>query len=169
MLTLLSTFVGVRSASAVYPDIMGCELGCSVAATGWPLTFVRDYLGMSVVNTADITEVWFAADRFDWQPFVVNVAVWSIVLLAANTGLPLLNAQKMQTSTMDHTGASTHTRGKTDRPPPPNARPALATLTNWRSSSLTSRLATRPTYHRLRSLKRKSKAERLAGRRGLRS
>jgi hypothetical protein len=94
MLTLLSTFVGERSALAVYPDIMGCELGCSVAATGWPLTFVRDYLGMSVVNTADITEVWFAADRFDWQPFVVNVAVWSIVLLAANTGVRRLIARK---------------------------------------------------------------------------
>lgn len=82
-LTLLSTFVGERSALALYPDIMGCEAGCSVVATGWPLLFVRDYLGMSVVGTADILEVWFAADGFAWPPFMFNVAVWSLVSLGA--------------------------------------------------------------------------------------
>jgi len=87
MLTLLSTFVGERSAFAQYPDIMGCESGCSVVATGWPLTYVRDYLGMSVVNTADITEVWFAADRLAWQPFVVDVAFWCLASMAAYYGL----------------------------------------------------------------------------------
>lgn len=75
--TLLSTFVGPRWSEATYPDIMGCETGCRVAATGWPLIFVRDYLGMSVANTADIMEVWFAADRFDWLPFSANVVVWT--------------------------------------------------------------------------------------------
>jgi len=79
--TLLSTFIGERSARAIYPDIMGCETGCDVVATGWPLIFVRDYLGMSVGNTADIMEVWFAADRFDWTPFLLNVAVWSGLFL----------------------------------------------------------------------------------------
>lgn len=83
MLTLLSTFVGERSALALYPDIMGCEAGCYVVATGWPLIFVRDYLGMSVVGTAHILEVWFAADEFAWPPFMVNVAVWSLVSLGA--------------------------------------------------------------------------------------
>lgn len=92
MLTLLSTFVGERSAVAVYPEIMGCESGCAVIATGWPLTFVRDYLGMSVVHTADIMEVWFAADRFDWPPFLINAVVWSLALLAAHTGLRRLQA-----------------------------------------------------------------------------
>ena len=86
-LTLLSTFAGGRSAFAQYPDIMGCESGCSVVATGWPLTFVRDYLGMSVVNTADIMEVWFAADRFAWLPFLANVAVWSFVSMAVHYSL----------------------------------------------------------------------------------
>ena len=87
MLTLLSTFVGERSAFAQYPDIMGCESGCSVVATGWPLTYVRDYLGMSVVNTADITEVWFAADRLAWQPFAVDVVFWSLASMTAYYGL----------------------------------------------------------------------------------
>ncbi|WP_426020361.1 hypothetical protein [Brevundimonas sp. DWR2-3-1b1] len=86
-LTLLSTFVGARSITVVDPEIMGCEHGCNVVATGWPLTFVSDYLGMSVVNTADITEVWFAADRFDWRMFLINAAVWTLASLAAHAGL----------------------------------------------------------------------------------
>jgi hypothetical protein len=81
--TLLSTFVGTRSATATYPDIMGCEESCQVAATGWPLIFVRDYLGMSVVNTADILEIWFAADQFAWTPFLLNLVFWSGLAFAA--------------------------------------------------------------------------------------
>lgn len=76
--TLLSTFAGERSAIATYPDIMGCETGCRVVATGWPLIFVRDYRGMSVVNSADIMEVFIAADLFDWLPFCINVIFWTI-------------------------------------------------------------------------------------------
>ena len=91
LLTLLSTFVGERSALAVYPDIMGCESGCTVIATGWPLTFVRDDLGMSVVNTADIMEVWFAADRFASGPFLFNVVVWSLASFGVHAGLRRLN------------------------------------------------------------------------------
>lgn len=87
VLTLLSTFVGKRSVLAAYPEIIGCEKGCSVVATGWPLIFVSDYLGMSVVNTADIMEVWFAADRFDWPAFLINAAFWSLASLAAHFGL----------------------------------------------------------------------------------
>jgi len=49
-----------------------------VAASGWPLVFVRDYTGMSVVNTADVSEVLFAADRFDWMPFLIDVAAWGL-------------------------------------------------------------------------------------------
>lgn len=86
-LTFLSTFVGERSARATYPDIMGCETGCNVVATGWPFVFVRDYLGMSVGNTADITEVWFAADRFDWTPFLLNVIAWTVLSAVAYTML----------------------------------------------------------------------------------
>lgn len=74
---LLSTFAGERSASAIYPEIMGCEKGCHVVATGWPFIFIKDYLGMSVVNAADIMEVWFAADRFRWAPFLADVGFWA--------------------------------------------------------------------------------------------
>lgn len=76
-LTLLSSFVGERSVLAVYPDIMGCEDGCEVVATGWPLVFVQDYVGMSVVGAANISEVWFAGDRLLWAPFLLDFAFWS--------------------------------------------------------------------------------------------
>lgn len=84
-LTLLSTFVGQRSARVVYPDIMGCETGCTVVATGWPFIFVADYLGMSVVGTADMMEVWFAADQLFWGPFLLNVLAWSCVSLLVDS------------------------------------------------------------------------------------
>lgn len=42
VITLLSTFVGERTAIAMYSDILGCENGCQVVATGWPLVSVRD-------------------------------------------------------------------------------------------------------------------------------
>lgn len=80
-LALLSTFVGERSARATYPDVMGCEVSCLVVATGWPLVFVRDYTGMSVVNSAAITEAIFAADRFDPLPFAVDVVAWAALCL----------------------------------------------------------------------------------------
>lgn len=67
-------------ARAVYPDVMGCETGCAVVATGWPLVFVRDYKGMSVVNSADILEVWIGADRFDGLPFALDVMFWTALL-----------------------------------------------------------------------------------------
>lgn len=84
-LTLLSTFVGERSARATYPDIMGCETGCGVVAAGWPFVFVRDYRVMSVGNRADILEVWFAADRFDWLPFLLNIVAWACLSAAVYT------------------------------------------------------------------------------------
>lgn len=93
-LTLLSTFVGERQATAVYPEIMGCEAGCSVVATGWPLIFVQDYTGMSVVNKADILEVYIGADRLDWAAFLLDVAFWgtltaaTILLIGRSLGRP---------------------------------------------------------------------------------
>ena len=83
VVTLLSTFAGERSHTVTFPDIMGCENGCSVVATGWPLIFVTDYLGMSVVNTANISEVWLASDRVYLLPFLLNLGVWTVMSLVA--------------------------------------------------------------------------------------
>lgn len=66
---------------STYPEVMGCEAGCRVVATGWPLVFVRDYTGMSVVNTADVLEVYVGGDRFDWVPFFADVAFWTALWL----------------------------------------------------------------------------------------
>ena len=85
--TLLSTFVGERSAGATYPEIMGCETGCRVVATGWPFVFVRDYTGMSVVNSASILEVLLAADRFDPLPFCANLIAWAALCWLILTAL----------------------------------------------------------------------------------
>ena len=74
-----STFVGERWVTAAYPDIMGCEEGCRVVATGWPLVFIRDYPGMSVVHTADLLEVLIAADRFAWLPFCLDAIFWALL------------------------------------------------------------------------------------------
>lgn len=86
-LTLATGFLGGRTSSATYPDIMGCESGCPVAASGWPFVFVRDYTGMSVVGKADLMEVWLAGDRFDWAGFIANGFIWSSLALG---GLGLL-------------------------------------------------------------------------------
>jgi hypothetical protein len=43
---------------------------------------------MPVVNSADIFEVWFAADRLDWLPFLMNVIFWSALGFVAASILP---------------------------------------------------------------------------------
>lgn len=58
------------------------------------MTFVIDYLGMSVVNTANIMEVWFAADRFAWLPFLVDAAFWGLATLAAHIASLRLAAER---------------------------------------------------------------------------
>jgi hypothetical protein len=90
---MISTFAGQRMARATYADIMGCENGCEVAASGWPFVFVHDYPGMSVVNKANISEVWFAADKFDCAPFLLNVLVWSLLCFAVTAFLPRSRAR----------------------------------------------------------------------------
>lgn len=93
-LSLLSTFVGERSAQVAYSDIMGCETGCEVVATGWPFVFVRDFPGMSVVNKADITEVWFAADRFDWPALLADLGFWAALSLGGTALMTRLGSRR---------------------------------------------------------------------------
>lgn len=79
VLALGSSFVAAGTAVAVYPDIMGCERGCTVVASGWPLRYARDYPGMSVVGRTDAFEAWLGGDRFDWPPFAVDWGLWSVI------------------------------------------------------------------------------------------
>ncbi len=79
MLALGSSFVAVGTAVAVYPDIMGCERGCTVVASGWPLRYARDYPGLSVVGRTDAFEAWLGSDRLDPARFAFDWALWSAV------------------------------------------------------------------------------------------
>jgi len=89
-LTGASAIWAHSTALATYPDILGCEQRCVVAASGLPLSFIRDYPGMSVVNSASWTDVLFAADRFDAIRFLGCALVWAIasyLTLLASTRL----------------------------------------------------------------------------------
>jgi hypothetical protein len=83
VLSLLSSFLSKSRAMATYPDIMGCEVSCDVAAAGWPLAFLRDYPGMSVVNRVDLVEVLLAADKLSWPAFLGNTLIWSAAVWLA--------------------------------------------------------------------------------------
>lgn len=87
LLALGSSFVAAGTAVAVYPDIMGCERGCAVVASGWPLRYAKDYPGMSVVGRTDAFEAWLGGDRFDWPLFAVDCGFWSAIAWLAIAGI----------------------------------------------------------------------------------
>ena len=51
-------------AQALHAEIMGCEHGCTVAAAGWPLPYLIDYPGISVVGSASLTGALTGEDQF---------------------------------------------------------------------------------------------------------
>lgn len=81
VLTLTSTAVSGR-ARMVYPDIMGCERGCAVAAAGLPAPFIVDYPGLSPVGRVDLVGVLLGLDRVLWARAVGALAVWFMVSVA---------------------------------------------------------------------------------------
>lgn len=83
VLAVASSFVAAGTAVAIYPDIMGCERGCVVAASGWPFRYARDYPGLSVVGRTDAFEAWLGSDRLDIRLFAVDWALWSGIAGAA--------------------------------------------------------------------------------------
>lgn len=84
-LALLSSAIP-GAAWATYPEIMGCELGCRVAAAGWPLPYLVDYPGISVVGSADLSGALVGEDHFRLLPFCLTLAFW----LAAALGVTFL-------------------------------------------------------------------------------
>ncbi len=79
VLAVGSSFVAAGTAVAVYPDIMGCERGCAVVASGWPLRYALDYPGLSVVGRTDAFEAWLGTDRLNPARFAFDWALWSSV------------------------------------------------------------------------------------------
>jgi len=69
-------------ARALYAEIMGCEHGCTVAAAGWPLPYLIDYPGISVVGSASLTGALTGEDQFRPRSFLVTASFWALVALA---------------------------------------------------------------------------------------
>jgi hypothetical protein len=91
VLALGSSFVAAGTAVVVYPDILGCERGCTVVASGWPLRYARDYPGLSVVGRTDAFEAWLGGDRLDLVPFAVD---WGLWIAIAGALLALIGRRK---------------------------------------------------------------------------
>lgn len=68
-----------RTVTATYPDIMGCERGCEVAAAGFPLPFIVDYPGLSPVGSAHPAGALLGLDRVLWPRAVAVLVFWSVV------------------------------------------------------------------------------------------
>ena len=82
LLALLSSAKGGRT-GAVYPEIMGCETGCEVAAAGWPVPYLVDYQGISVVGAANLSGALFGEDKFRWLPFGLTLLFWTMMSAGA--------------------------------------------------------------------------------------
>jgi hypothetical protein len=72
-----------RFARAVYSEIMGCESGCDVVAAGWPLPYLADYPGISVVGAANLAGALLGEDRLRWLPFALTWLFWTAVSAGA--------------------------------------------------------------------------------------
>ncbi|MFC4595041.1 hypothetical protein [Sphingobium tyrosinilyticum] len=70
-------------AQALYAEIMGCEQGCAVAAAGWPLPYLIDYPGISVVGSASLIGMLTGEDQFRLPSFLGTTIFWALVALAA--------------------------------------------------------------------------------------
>lgn len=60
----------------LYPEIMGCERGCEVASAGWPIPYLIDYPGISVVGSADLMGALVGEDKFHAGWFGVTSLFW---------------------------------------------------------------------------------------------
>jgi hypothetical protein len=80
--TLISTVVP-GSARVTYPDIMGCEFGCEVAAVGFPFPFIIDYPGISPGHSADLTGALLGVDQVNWGRAAATFSVWTVAGLFA--------------------------------------------------------------------------------------
>lgn len=69
-------------AQALYVEIMGCEHGCTVAAAGWPLPYLIDYPGISVVGSASLTGALTGEDEFRPWSFLGTAIFWALPAFA---------------------------------------------------------------------------------------
>ena len=57
-----------------------------VLVLGFPLPYISDYHGISVVGSASLTGALLGEDHFHWRAFLANVAMY-LVAVAMLTGL----------------------------------------------------------------------------------
>lgn len=69
-------------ATATYQEIMGCETTCTVAAAGWPVPYVLDYLGLSVAGSAGLLGAVLGEDRLRLLPFLLTASFWTAIAAA---------------------------------------------------------------------------------------
>jgi hypothetical protein len=77
VMALLSSFQPGR-AKATYPEIMGCEVSCNVAAAGWPVPYLIDYPGISVVGSANLSGGFLGEDKFRGSYFALTWGFWTL-------------------------------------------------------------------------------------------
>jgi hypothetical protein len=93
--TLASSVVG-GTVSATYPDIMGCESGCMVAAGGWPVPYLVDYPGISPVGSVALTDALLGIDTIRPAGLAATFVFW-LAASALAVWLPV-RARRRQTS-----------------------------------------------------------------------
>ena len=78
LLVLASSLVPGR-ALVNYPDIDGCDTGCTVAAAGWPFPYVADYPGLSPAGAASLGGAILGEDHLLWTALIADWGVWAVV------------------------------------------------------------------------------------------
>ena len=76
--TALST-AHETSVLRVRPEVMGCETGCAVVASGWPTAFVIDGAVSSPINSADLAGLVVGIDDLDSIALFKTFGFWLLL------------------------------------------------------------------------------------------
>lgn len=88
LILALASSIHAGRVKAVYAEIMGCEVGCEVAAAGWPMPYLVDYPGISVVGSVDLLGALTGEDKFHLLPFAGTALFWTAAVALAFVVLP---------------------------------------------------------------------------------
>jgi hypothetical protein len=83
-LALLSSVVTSTRLEVQDWDCPPAPASCArpVVVVGWPLPYISDFHGISVVGSADVIGALMGEDHFHWLPFLGNVALYAGLVLA---------------------------------------------------------------------------------------
>jgi hypothetical protein len=84
VLTLLSSRVTRTRLEVQDWDCPPAPASCArpVAVVGFPLPFISDFHGLSVVGRADVVGALMGEDIFHWAPFLADVTLYLMLVLA---------------------------------------------------------------------------------------